>query len=336
MADVARAAGVSKQTVSRALRGAAGISDKTRKKIIGLAGRMGYRPNPLTAALMTDIRRRKQNDTGTTILMLHDLEREPASYGNERGLTLVAYYHAAKARAEQLGYHLDTLGYAEPGMTGERIDGILKARGIRGVYITGRSPVPDLDWDHYAVVCGRRPGIPCYSVLPDCPYNMELALRQACDLGYRRVGLVLDPDYDASVEYFGAYHSFRYAHRDLRLLEPFDCGGQDTEARLNRWFDRQKPDLILTLWTGSPFCQTIEDRVRNAPEHIGLVVLGLPPAKPYLAGIDYCLTTCAESAINLLHEQLINNRFGKLPIAARILHIRGEWHSGQTAFCQTR
>ncbi|WP_337269202.1 LacI family DNA-binding transcriptional regulator [Oryzifoliimicrobium ureilyticus] len=48
--DIARAAGVSKMTVSRVLRGGSGFSDQTREKVMDIASQLGYVPNRLAAA----------------------------------------------------------------------------------------------------------------------------------------------------------------------------------------------------------------------------------------------------------------------------------------------
>lgn len=48
--DIARAAGVSKMTVSRVLRGGSGFSDETRVRVMRMAEQLGYVPNRLAAA----------------------------------------------------------------------------------------------------------------------------------------------------------------------------------------------------------------------------------------------------------------------------------------------
>src|SRR5947209_15920972 len=50
--DIAAKAGVSVMTVSRALRNHPNLASDTRARILQLADRLGYRPNPMVSALM--------------------------------------------------------------------------------------------------------------------------------------------------------------------------------------------------------------------------------------------------------------------------------------------
>lgn len=63
MADLARLAGVSKSTVSRALAGDPRVSETTRRRIADLARQLRYRPNPMAAGLAT----RRTNALGLVI-----------------------------------------------------------------------------------------------------------------------------------------------------------------------------------------------------------------------------------------------------------------------------
>ena len=53
MADVARAAGVSHQTVSRVLNGSASVRPETRERVVRAVQELDYRPNSLARALVT-------------------------------------------------------------------------------------------------------------------------------------------------------------------------------------------------------------------------------------------------------------------------------------------
>src|SRR5213596_1248387 len=53
MADVAKLAGVSHQTVSRVINDNAHVRPETRDRVLSAMRRLGYRPNPAARALVT-------------------------------------------------------------------------------------------------------------------------------------------------------------------------------------------------------------------------------------------------------------------------------------------
>ena len=61
--QIAAEAGVSLMTVSRALQDSPLVREKVRERVKRIAGRLGYVRNPLTGALMAEIRRITAEET---------------------------------------------------------------------------------------------------------------------------------------------------------------------------------------------------------------------------------------------------------------------------------
>src|SRR5438045_673838 len=102
--DIADRAGVSKATVSLALRNHASIPLATRERIQQFAREMDYRPNPLVSALMSFHRATHVGrPTHLTLAMIVNFPRS-SDWKTYLSDDLLA---SAEARAEQLGYHLE-------------------------------------------------------------------------------------------------------------------------------------------------------------------------------------------------------------------------------------
>jgi DNA-binding LacI/PurR family transcriptional regulator len=67
LADIAAQLGISKMSVSRALRGERQVSEELRARVQQMADSVGYRPDPEIAKLMTHMRRSKQVASPTTL-----------------------------------------------------------------------------------------------------------------------------------------------------------------------------------------------------------------------------------------------------------------------------
>ena len=105
MADVARLAGVSSQTVSRVSTGHPGVLDSTRREVLNAMQQLGYRPNSAARAL-------KRGEFRTIGVVLFTL----ATTGNSRTVEAIA------AHAAQEGYAITLIPVAVPTQ-----DGILGA-----------------------------------------------------------------------------------------------------------------------------------------------------------------------------------------------------------------
>ena len=93
IADVARAAGVSRQTVSNALNAPARLRPETLQRVLVRVGELGYHPNRAARSL----RRRESRLVG-----LHIREPQP----DQAGSVLDRFLHALAEHAARSGYHV--------------------------------------------------------------------------------------------------------------------------------------------------------------------------------------------------------------------------------------
>ena len=112
MARVAQAAGVATSTVSKALRDDPTIPPERRDEIRRVAKRLGYRPNPMVAALMARLhsQRRRNDPYHIAWLDLWANEQEAA-----RTSDFKLMLRGANDRAAELGYNIEVHRVAREG-----------------------------------------------------------------------------------------------------------------------------------------------------------------------------------------------------------------------------
>jgi D-alanyl-D-alanine carboxypeptidase len=129
MREVAERAGVSRSAVSLALQQHPSIPVATRERIHAAAAELGYRKNPLVAALM---RSRRSQTTATPVRAnLAYLTADVPNDAWRDAATLRSFHTSSAARADQRGFRLDEFSLTGPRMNPQRLAGLLKARGIK-------------------------------------------------------------------------------------------------------------------------------------------------------------------------------------------------------------
>ncbi|MEI6465083.1 MAG: helix-turn-helix domain-containing protein, partial [Verrucomicrobiota bacterium] len=122
MADVARRAGVHAATVSRALRDDPRITPAQRKKVRRVAEELGYRTNPLVAALMSARRAGLPPAYKATFACLTRYPAEQAAKFHRDYGELLA---GARARALAQGYRVEEFNTHAPDLSARRLTEIL-------------------------------------------------------------------------------------------------------------------------------------------------------------------------------------------------------------------
>lgn len=322
--------GVSKGTVSLALRNHTRISAATRARVHEVARVLGYRPNPAVAAWMSHRRRVAPKTSGESIVFLNSWP-DPDEW--RRSPWFTRFEDGVRTRAKQLGFGFEAIWLGEPGMTAQRISNILRARGVRGLVIGSlpdRGYGLDLDWQNFSAVSESltllRPEISC-SVC-DYSHAMQLALYELALRGYRRIGYASASVLESRTQrlYLSAYLGFHHDRPEHDCPPPLDWTTKSQDA-LRRWIRDWKPDAIVSHDVA------MQDAVRKlgirVPDSIGVAALCIHPGvSPCgVAGIDHQFERCGEVAVDLLVSQLHHNEIG--PPAQPILALtRGVWVEG--------
>ncbi|HEY4388799.1 MAG TPA: LacI family DNA-binding transcriptional regulator [Ktedonobacteraceae bacterium] len=175
IADIARSAGVSHTTVSRALRGNPLISSDTRERIERLAREMGYTPNAIAQSLQT-------HQTGTIGLVVTtiadpffgEVVRGVEAVAREAGLSV--FLSASYNQPEQEMAIIDTFRR-------RRVDGVLIASS-RILDYEQHIKVPTVLINSQA----SSQNMLLHSVVVDDYLGAQLAVQHLLQLGHRAIG----------------------------------------------------------------------------------------------------------------------------------------------------
>lgn len=329
---IAGAAGVSKMTVSRALRDGTSVKPEVRARIRQIAGEMGYRRDVQISEVMSAIRKSQAPKYRENIAFIW------THRGSSRRLNsfFEGEFEGANRQAKDLGYKLEEFRLKDESLNGRALTRILLSRGIRGALIApprfdGPHPHVWLDWKELCcVLIGRslvNAGLA--RVLHDHYTGTALAMRRIKRLGYDRIGLVLSRSMDARSYRLvrSAFLSFHPARLQVAATLIFIGDGYDPKA-FSKWIAKSRPDAILTNF------EDAFPRRDQIGEHIsaetGLMALNWSPEQPDIAGIKQNSAIIGEQSMNILISRLRNEQFGLDPLAPSVL-VPGSWVDGVPA-----
>ena len=327
---IATEAGVSRMTVSRALRNARGVDPATREKILEAVKKLGWRPNPMVSAFMSYVRtKRTESEAG----VLAYLTNHPTRDGWRSLEGFLRFHEGAAARAASRGYRLEEFWLRERGMTGRRLSEVLYARGIRGIVV---SPMVsshghlNMDWDKFsAAAIGYSLLKPLLSRATNDQYGtMLLALRELRRLGYERIALVMPHNDDSRVYYHWSAgflsHHWRY-HQNLKPILHTPMRWRDDAAI--SWFRKARSEVIVT--TSSHFLNRMVKAGIDIPGDVGFVNLDWSKSLGHYSGVDQLEEEVGGAAVDIVVDQINKNESG-VPHHPRTVLVAGKWVPGAT------
>lgn len=139
--SLAKLLGLSRTTISDALRGSPRVDPKTAKRVQQAAAAAGYRRNPLAGALMSELRRSRGGAFHGVLAAVDFTEVARPDHAPRYHRELIA---GAETRAADLGFKVEKFQVGTSGITVQRLDSILQSRGIHGVILLPAWDEPDL------------------------------------------------------------------------------------------------------------------------------------------------------------------------------------------------
>ena len=328
--DVAREAGVSMATVSLVMRSSPRIRPETAAKVREAAERLGYTPSPMVSALMARIRSARPNLDHTTLAVLGWVPpTEPATHSwFSRDVA-----EGIKARAEKLGFNLQSSTVSGRTTSLPRISQVLRNTGVPGAIIPPLSKGPaslEFDFTHLsAVAVGyslREPAL--HRVCPDQYQGMTHMLEQLTARGYRRIGLCIDQGTDNRVLHkWTAVQLWHNRYVAGTAAVPPLVGESFEKPALERWLKRSKPDAVI-----APNCSVLR-MIRalgyDVPGDIGFALTNHADRNEPCSGLDQRPQLLGEHAVDAVVAQINRNERG-IPSVPLITSVEGTWVDGGT------
>jgi LacI family transcriptional regulator len=316
LADIAREAGTSSSTASRALSGRGYVSEAARDRLLAVADRLGYVPNASARTL-------KQQRSRVVGVVLSDLDNQ--------------FYARLAAGIEQVlreaNYQMMVLG--DNNEPTEEVEGARTFLAMRapGVIMTpvgsGAAELLRARGTAVVEVDRRLASVPCDAVVIDNERGGREATMHLAGLGHSRIALLgVETDWTSEAGRLEGYRIGLHNARlplDENLVVRIAPNALDTEPRIEALIDEQAPTAIFAAnnLLAEHVWQVLRRRGLRIPDDISLV--GFDDV-PWMAMVDPPITVVEQPTLELgrCAARLLLRRLAgpALPPAVEILQPR--------------
>jgi LacI family transcriptional regulator len=328
---IAKAAGVSPSTASRALNGNPLLSKSTVERVRATATALGYHANPLLSNLMRGVRARGRTVHLGSIAYLTFHDSATAWRANP---TYAAFFEGAKDRAHELAFSFEPIWAGEPGLNARRLTTILRSRGVAGVIVGPRPTPPEkpiLEWDSFSIASVGRPlpGMVLHQAASHYLRTIERLIHELTARGYERIGMALTRERVPPTDHgwLAGFILYQQTISAARRVPMFVAESIDAPA-FSEWIRREKPDVVI-----GQRADIVEQLMpligMRIPEEIGYALLSRPHEQNAPAGMDQLPRLIGAAATDLVVNQMSCGERGA-PRNPRFVLVEGEWVDGKT------
>jgi LacI family fructose operon transcriptional repressor len=330
--EIAKYTGFGLSTVSLALRNDPKLRKTTGDSIREAAQRLGYVPNPLVSALMTQVRNKRV--TRSARIALISRLKHGVTRSSSQNIFYSSLYQSIVKHAESRGFGIDEFYLGCDKLSDARLADILKARGIHGILLFPGShdpkiEYPELPWGRFSTVLIGHNTLQnkLHQVVPDYSFNIDCALDHTQAQGETKIGFAVTRAVNQatnrhwSSRFLLYQNSISKRHRVPMLLSESDS---NFRSELVGWYHKYRPEVLLIAGEGAHRL-LVRNGVR-IPDDVQLVNL-VQRGEVGLAGIAPNTDQVGHVAVEFLVSLLETNKSG-LPPVPQTIAIKGHWRDG--------
>ncbi len=329
LVDIAKIAGVNKSTVSLALRVDPRIKPETRDRILAVANRLGYRPDPHLSHLMGYLRSIESRNHEECVAYL---KLEPSEIRDLDRIPFFREVHSgARSEMEKLGYRVEVFRLRDYEFNTKRLSDVISHRGIRGLLVSppvGITELTGFDWSRFAAVTiGFRLRSPqLCRVVCDQYMTIRTAMDSLAKRGYTRPLLAHLKGRDAHVNRRWSV-AFRGSARLFPSFKKTEVFSGNPDRAFVDFVKESQADCVLGLGYG--FAEALERSGFGIPNDIGFALLDKHDGPAGISCVDQQPFLLGQMSARQLSGFLDRNELG-LPSNPFTLTISPSWCEGGT------
>lgn len=333
---LARELGLSRTTISEALGGSPRVKAETAARVRAAAEAAGYIRNPLTGAVMSQLRRSRSQQFRGVLAALEIVDEQYTALARRYSSALMT---GISSRAEEMGFRVERFAVGPQGVRLNRLDTILHTRGIQGLILLPALGSPDLSalsWDRYTAVYTdyfiEIPPLHC--VCCDHYRSMVTLMGELHARGYRRPGLFMDTALSERLQFrwegaFLALQDHAPENDTVPVLRSRALGPEEFIP----WFQRHRPDVVIGHFPEA--VQWMQAAGARLPDSHGFVCLNVLRTNHDCASLDLQAAQIGARATELVVGQLLHHEMG-VPTKPSLTTLTAQLIEGPTLRPRTK